>query len=69
MSEIAKRETMEFSNCRLFEKSQDHHVTQASHCGLGGEEPLCNGDILYCERIAALRDYVLKKIETKSISD
>jgi hypothetical protein len=63
MSEITKREITEFSNCRLFQKSQADCGLQVANCALGGERTSCNGDILYCERLDTLRDYVLKKIE------
>ena len=63
MSEITKKEITEFSNCGLFQRSQARCAPQAGNCGLGGEKTSCNGDILYCERLDALRGYVLKKIE------
>jgi len=66
MSEIANKEITEFSNCRLFQKSQARCAPQAGNCGLGEEKTSCNGDILYCERLDTLRDYVLKKIEKMS---
>ena len=58
---------MEFSNCRLFQKSEADHVSQTGHCDLSGEQTFCGGDILYCESLDVLRDYVLKKIEKRSL--
>ena len=66
MSEITKKEITEFSNCRLFQKSQARCAPQAGNCGLAGVKTSCNGDILYCERSDTLRNYVLKKIEMMS---
>lgn len=60
---------MEFSNCRLFQKSEKYHTSQLGQCDLSGQQTSCNGDILYCETLDTLRDYVLKKIEEKTISD
>jgi hypothetical protein len=63
MSKITEKEITEFSNCGLFQRSQARCAPQAGNCGVGGERTSCNGDILYCERLDILRDYVLKKIE------
>ena len=54
---------MEFSNCRLFIRPENCTESQNGHCELSGEQTWCRGDILYCERSEALRDYVLNKIE------
>lgn len=54
---------MEFSNCILFQKSEGYHVSQTGHCDLSGKQTFCGGDILYCEVLDTLRDYVLKKSE------
>jgi hypothetical protein len=66
MSEITKKEITEFSNCRLFQKSQARCAPQAGNYDLKGEKTSCNGDILYCKRLDTLRDYVFKKIEKTS---
>jgi hypothetical protein len=63
MPEATKRGNSEFSNCRLFQESQGRE----GHCGLSREKTSCNGDILYCERLDTLRDYVLQKIEKNDI--
>jgi hypothetical protein len=63
MREATNGGNSEFSNCRLFQESQDRRV----HCDLSGEKTSCNGDILYCERSDTLRDYVLKNIEKNDI--
>ncbi len=65
MSEINTEESAEFSTCRLFEKPQDHQATQTGHCSLGGEDAPCNGNILYCDKLDTLREYVIQKIETR----
>ena len=50
-SQISKRKTTDFSNCRLFQKSQAHRTPQAGNCGLGEKQLSCNGDIFYCEKL------------------
>ena len=57
---------MDFSNCRLFHKSENYEGSQNSYCDLSGEKTCCNGDILYCERLDTLRDYVLNKLERRT---
>jgi len=57
---------MDFSNCRLFEEFENHNGSKNSYCGLSGEKTHCTGDILYCERLDTLRDYVLKKLEKRA---
>ncbi len=53
---------MDFNNCRLFKKHKNHDGSEICYCDLSGEKTCCTGDILYCERSEALRDYVLSKL-------
>jgi hypothetical protein len=52
---------MDFNNCRLFQKQSG-----TCYCELSGESTCCTGDILYCERSEALRDYVLTKLAKRT---
>jgi hypothetical protein len=54
---------MDFSNCRLFQESENCDGSKNSYCDLSGEKTCCAGDILYCERLDTLRDYILSKLE------
>ena len=52
------------SNCRLFEVSKDRSGRQGiEYCVLAGVQTLCKGDVVRCERIDSIRDYVLQHIE------
>ncbi len=57
---------MDFSNCRLFQKSENSDGSKNSYCDLSGGKTCCSGDILYCERLDTLRDYVLNKLEKRT---
>jgi hypothetical protein len=57
---------MEFSNCRLFQELENCDGSKSSYCELSGEITCCTGDILYCERLDTLRDYVLNKLEKRT---
>jgi len=57
---------MNFSNCRLFEEHENSDGSKNSYCDLSGEKTCCTGDILYCERVDTLRDFVLEKLERRT---
>ena len=57
---------MDFSNCRLFQKYKNPDGSKNSYCDLSGEKTCCTGDILYCERLDTLRDYILNKLEKQT---
>jgi hypothetical protein len=57
---------MDFSNCRLFEEHENSDGIKNSYCDLSGEKTCCTGDILYCERVDTLRDFVLEKLERRT---
>ena len=51
-------------NCRLFEVSKDRSGRQSiEYCVLAGVQTLCKGEVVRCERIDSIRDYVLQHIE------
>jgi hypothetical protein len=56
---------MEFSNCRLFQELENSDGGKNSYCNLSGDKTSCTGDILYCERLDTLRDYVLDRLEKR----
>jgi hypothetical protein len=57
---------MDFSNCRLFQELENCDGSKNSYCELSGEKTHCTGDILYCEKLDTLRDYVLSKLDKRT---
>lgn len=57
---------MDFSNCRLFQESENADGSKNGYCDLSGEKTCCTGDILYCERSDTLREYILEKLQKKA---